>query len=81
MDNKTPTEIDQLDSNLPPTLQLQNSADAIGICFAAAVLVAVLAAGTIIYRNTGSDIITASNAPLPATAHHDPLSPPILPER
>ncbi len=53
MDNKTPTELDQLDSNLPPTLQLQNSADAIGICFAAAVLIAVLAAGTIIYRSTG----------------------------
>ncbi len=81
MDNKTPTEIDQLDSSLPPTLQFENAADAIGICFAAAVLFAVLAAGTIIYRSNSSDIVTASNAPLPAAAHNDPLSPPILPEQ
>ncbi len=86
MDNKVPTEIDKLNSNLTPQLEFANAADATGLWFAAAVMLAVFAAGVIVYRGGGgnSDIVTASNVPMPAAAHaahNDQLSPPILPER
>ncbi len=77
MDNKMPMEIEQLDSKLQP----ENAADMIGICFAAAVLCAVLVAGMIVYRGGNSDVVTAANEPIPAAVHSAPLSPPILPQR
>ncbi len=86
MDNKMPREIDKLDSNLSAPLEFTNAADATGLWFALAAMLAVLAAGVIVYRGGGgsSDIVTASNVPMPATVHaarNDPLSPPLLPER
>jgi hypothetical protein len=51
-----------------PTSKLENTMDASGMWFAAAVLFAVLAAGIIIYRAANDDIRTASNDTLPAPA-------------
>jgi hypothetical protein len=54
---------------LPTKLKLENTTDASGMWFAAAVLFAVLAAGIIIYRAANDDIIrTASNDTLTAPA-------------
>jgi hypothetical protein len=54
---------------LPTKLKLENTMDASGMWFAAAVLFAVLAAGIIIYRAANDDIIrTASNDTLTAPA-------------
>ena len=55
-------------SELPSELELENTVDASGMWFAAAVLFAVLAAGTIIYRAANDDIRTAANDTLPAPA-------------
>jgi hypothetical protein len=55
-------------SELPTELKLENTMDASGMWFAAAVLFAVLAAGIIIYRAANDDIRTASNDTLPAPA-------------
>ncbi len=52
---------------LPTKLKFDNTMDASGMWFAAAVLFAVLAAGIIIYR-ANDDIRTASNDTLPAPA-------------
>ena len=46
-----------------------NSADAMGLWFAALVLCAVLAAGVIVYQTGNSDLVTASNVAAPATTH------------
>jgi hypothetical protein len=53
---------------MPTKLKFENTMDASGMWFAAAVLFAVLAAGIIIYRAANDDIRTASNDTLPATA-------------
>ena len=53
---------------LPSELRIENTVDASGIWFAAAVLFAVLAAGIIIYRAANDDIRTAGNDTLPAPA-------------
>ena len=56
-------------SELPTELKLENTVDASGMWFAAAVLFAVLAAGIIIYRAANDDSIrTAANDTLPAPA-------------
>jgi len=55
-------------SELPSELELENTVDASGMWFAAAVLFAVLAAGIIIYRAANDDIRTAANDTLPAPA-------------
>ncbi len=81
MDNKVPNEIEQLGSDLPPKLQFENAADATGLWFAAAAIFAVLAAGVIVYRGGNSDIVTASNEPMPAAAHSGAVLPPVLPRR
>jgi hypothetical protein len=81
MVENAPMEIDQGDSNLPSELEFANAADAMGLWFALAVVLAVLAAGVIVYRNGNSDIVSAANEPMPAAAHSDPLSAAILPER
>jgi hypothetical protein len=81
MDKNTPTETDQGDCNLSSELEFANAADATGLWFALAVVLAVLAAGVIMYRSGNSDIVTAANEPTPAATHSDPLSPAILPER
>ena len=54
------------ESKLPTELRLENTMDASGMWFAAAVLFAVLAAGIIIYRAANNDIRTAANDTLPA---------------
>ena len=60
MDNKRSKLSDK--PELPTKLKLENTMDASGMWFAAAVLFAVLAAGIIIYRAANDDIIrTASN--------------------
>jgi len=56
------------ESEVPTELKLENTVDATGMWFAAAVLFAVLAAGIIIYRAVNDDIRTASNVILPAPA-------------
>jgi hypothetical protein len=81
MDKNAPKEIDQGDCNLSSALEFANAADATGLWFALAVVLAILAAGVIVYRSGNSDIVTAANEPMPAAAHSDPLSPAILPER
>ena len=53
---------------LPSELRIENTVDASGMWFAAAVLFAVLAAGIIIYRAANDDIRTAANDTLPAPA-------------
>ena len=55
-------------SEVPSELELENTMDASGMWFAAAVLFAVLAAGIIIYRAANDDIRTAANDTLPAPA-------------
>jgi hypothetical protein len=55
-------------SELPSELELENTVDASGMWFAAAVLFAVMAAGIIIYRAANDDIRTAANDTLPAPA-------------
>ena len=55
-------------SELPSELELENTVDASGMWFAAAVLFAVLAAGIIIYRAANDDIRTAANDTPPAPA-------------
>jgi hypothetical protein len=54
-----------------PRREPSNSADAMGLWFAAVVLCAVLAAGVIIYQTGNSDMVTASNeaATTHGTAH------------
>ena len=55
-----------------PRRKLSNSADAIGLWFAALVLCAVFAAGVIVYQTGNSDIATAENetaAAGPGNAH------------
>jgi len=60
MDNKRSKLRDK--PKLPTKLKLENTMDASGMWFAAAVLFAVLAAGIIVYRAANDDIIrTASN--------------------
>ena len=67
MDNKRSKLSDK--PELPTKLKLENTMDASGMWFAAAVLFAVLAAGIIIYRAANDDIIrTASNDALTAPA-------------
>jgi hypothetical protein len=56
------------ESKLPTELRLENTMDASGMWFAAAVLFAVLAAGIIIYRAANNDIRTAANDILPTPA-------------
>jgi hypothetical protein len=56
------------ESKLPTELRLENTMDASGMWFAAAVLFAVLAAGIIIYRAANDDIHTAANDILPTPA-------------
>ena len=56
------------ESELPTELKLENTMDASGMWFTAAVLFAVLAAGIIIYRAANDDIRTAANDTLPAPA-------------
>jgi hypothetical protein len=56
------------ESKLPTELRLENTMDASGMWFAAAVLFAVLAAGIIIYRAANNDIRTAANNVLPTPA-------------
>jgi hypothetical protein len=56
------------ESKLPTELRLENTMDASGMWFAAAVLFAVLAAGIIIYRAANNDIRTAGNDILPTPA-------------
>ncbi len=80
MDNKVPTEVDQVDSNLSPRLEFANAADAIGLWFAAAVIVAVLAAGVIVYRGGNSDFVTAANEPMRTVAHSGALPSAISPQ-
>jgi hypothetical protein len=55
-------------TELPTKLKLENTVDASGMWFAAAVLFAVLAAGIIIYRAANDGIRTAANDTLPAPA-------------
>ena len=66
MDNKRSKLSDK--PELPTKLNLENTMDASGMWFAAAVLFAVLAAGIIIYRAANDDIRTASNDTLTAPA-------------
>ena len=66
MDNNGSKPSDK--SEVPTELKLENTMDASGMWFAAAVLFAVLAAGIIIYRAANNDIRTASNVVLPAPA-------------
>jgi hypothetical protein len=47
--------------SLAPKHEFENTADAAGLWFAAAVMFAVLTAGVIVYRAGGPDIRTASN--------------------
>ena len=54
------------EAELPTELKLENTMDASGMWFTAAVLFAVLAAGIIIYRAFNDDIRTASIDTLPA---------------
>ena len=56
------------ESELPTELKLENTMDASGMWFTAAVLFAVLAAGIIIYRAVNDDIRTAAKDTLPAPA-------------
>ena len=55
-------------SEVPSELELENTMDTSGMWFAAAVLLAVLAAGIIIYRAANDDIRTAANDTLAAPA-------------
>ena len=55
-------------SELPSELKLENTLDTSGMWFAAAVLLAVLAAGIIIYRAANDGIRTAANDIPPAPA-------------
>ena len=66
MDNNGSKPSDK--SEVPTELKLENTMDASGMWFAAAVLFAVLAAGIIIHRAANDDIRTASNVVLPAPA-------------
>ncbi len=66
MDNKRSKLSDK--PELPTKLKRENTMDASGMWFAAAVLFAVLAAGIIIYRAANDDIRTAANDTLPAPA-------------
>ena len=56
-------------SQRPRKVEFGNSADAMGLWFAAAILCAVLTAGVIIYRAGDADIMTASNEVTMAGAH------------
>ena len=55
-------------SELPAELKPENTVDTSGMWFAAAVLLAVLAAGIIIYRAANDGIRTAANDIPPAPA-------------
>jgi hypothetical protein len=63
-----------------PNLKSAATTDTIGLWFAAAVVLAFLAAGVIVYRTANQDIRTASND-LPVAAKPGPVdAPPILPQ-
>jgi len=64
MDNNGSEQSDK--SELPTELKLENTVDTSGVWFAAEVLLAVLAAGIIIYRVANDGIRTAANDTLPA---------------
>ena len=64
MDNNGSKQSDK--SELPTELKLENTVDTSGVWFAAEVLLAVLAAGIIIYRVANDGIRTAANDTLPA---------------
>ena len=66
MDNNGSEQSDK--SELPTELKLENTVDTSGVWFAAEVLLAVLAAGIIIYRVANDGIRTAANDTLPAPA-------------
>jgi hypothetical protein len=68
-----------VDNDLQPRLEFQNGADAAGLWFAAAALIAVLAAGIIIYRAGNREIRTAAIDGGPASSLITP--PPMLPSR
>ncbi len=63
------TNMDNQGREVLPRRTPSNSADAMGLWFAALVLCAVIAAGVIIYRIGDSDVVTASNETAPATMH------------
>lgn len=59
-----------------PSCEFGSRADATGYWFAAAVVVAFLIAGVIVYRTGTQEIRTAANDTPPAAAQADPLQPP-----
>jgi len=61
MENHVNRESSEVDCKLPPRVEFENSADATGLWFAAAMLCAVLAAGVIVYRTGNSDFSAVSN--------------------
>jgi hypothetical protein len=70
------------DFDLRPKLEFENTADSVGLCFAAAVLCAFLAAGVIVYRTANPEFTIAANDVVPAAAQPNPLDPvPLLSPR
>jgi hypothetical protein len=62
---------------VPVDAEVDNSADAMGFWFAAAVLLAVLIASVIVYRTANADwVVASSDAPPPKAALADPIAPP-----
>jgi hypothetical protein len=62
--------------------EFRHGADKAGYWFAATIVLAVIAAGVILYRGANAEFTTASNDPVPAAAQADPISPaPLLQQR
>lgn len=61
--------MDNQGRGVAPRRTPSNSADAMGLWFAALVLCAVLAAGVIVYQTGNSDLVTASNEAAPTATH------------
>jgi hypothetical protein len=77
MKTRTTKRYREIDYNLDQQLSANNTTDATGLCFAAAVLCAFLTAGIIVYRTGNSDIVTvtAANDVMPAAATAGPIDP------
>jgi hypothetical protein len=84
MDNEVKKQSFDFDFDLPPKLEFENAADAIGLWFAAVVVFAFVTAGVIVYRTANPEFAMAANDAVPvAAAQSDPIAPAplLLPRR
>lgn len=61
MENRMSAQDRKPQASKPVRGEFENAADATGFWFAGVALMAILAAGVILYRTNSSDILTASN--------------------